>query len=705
MVIKMKIKALVAVRSGSQRVQNKNIRSFAGSSLLEIKLEQLLDIKSLDGVVVNSNDEAMLRIAEKMGCETVRREAYYASNEVSMSEVYQNMAENFSGDIIVYANVTNPLLKSYTIEKGIETYLMKSEDYDSLNSAHLIKEFLFKDGHPMNYKLEQQPRSQDLPDIYALNFALNIIEKDNMIACKNVVGRKPYIWGIDEVEATDIDNPIDFTFSEYVYIHFDEYKGERRNPAYRFVIWGFGERGKRFVRTCPRKHIAAIIDKNPQTAAECADIPFITYEDYKKDYRDYDILISVYDNQEIRNELEQDGIFTYHSLDECPPEMAGFWEGGWIDKLPIEMEPEKDYVIYGLNAYSLLLREYLINTYGLGAIDIIIEDGNDNRDQAFLKKYAFLTKRKVREGEAVLWATRFVNDRFIKGNCLEVFDFMGKIKDYEHPELMKYKNKHKGESCFIVATGPSLRVSDLDILKKNNCICFSVNRIYLSFEETDWRPDYFVVTDEKIIREYAEEIRQCEIKVKFIRDCGGQTLVKNSGKGNLQVFHQRMLNCCPDIPKFSQDLTKGIYTGGTVTYACFQIAVYMGFKKIFLIGADHNYTDNLTDTENHFHKEYSKNMVKPNHYFKEEAELAYQSARKYAEQQGVEIYNATRGGKLEVFERVDFDALFLGGGQNELRKILFISEVCAAIQKLHNAAEAGYMFRNRIRVSKEVTVW
>lgn len=220
----MKVKALVAVRSGSQRVQNKNIRPFAGSNLLEIKLKQLKNIKSLDGVIVNSNDDRMLQIAEKMGCETVKRDEFYASNDVSMSEVYKNMAENFNGDIIVYANVTNPLLKSYTIEKAVETYMLKSEDYDSLNSAHLIKEFLFKDGIPINYQLERQPRSQDLPDIYALNFAINIIEREKMIECKNVVGKRPYIWGIDEIEATDIDNPIDFEFAEYVFMRGETYK-------------------------------------------------------------------------------------------------------------------------------------------------------------------------------------------------------------------------------------------------------------------------------------------------------------------------------------------------------------------------------------------------------------------------------------------------------------------------------------------------
>lgn len=213
----MKIKALVAVRSGSQRVVNKNIRLFAGSSLLEIKLNQLKRISNIDGIVVNSNDDKMLEIASNMGCEVVKRDEYYASNQVSMSEVYRNMAENVNADVIAYINATNPLLNDKTIVQAIENYKKNISQYDSLNSAHLIKEFLFKENLPINYDLRHQPRSQDLPDISALNFAINIISREKMIECKNVVGYKPNIYIIDEVEATDIDNPIDFDFAEFVY--------------------------------------------------------------------------------------------------------------------------------------------------------------------------------------------------------------------------------------------------------------------------------------------------------------------------------------------------------------------------------------------------------------------------------------------------------------------------------------------------------
>ena len=161
----------------------------------------------------------MLNIAQNMGCETVLRDPYFASNTVSMSDVYKNMAENCDCDVIAYINATNPLLEDKTIVDAITSYkkMVAEGAFDSLNSAHLVKEFLFKDNLPINYDLRHQPRSQDLPDIAALNFTINIISREKMIECKNVVGYHPNIYLIDEVEATDIDNPIDFDFAEFVY--------------------------------------------------------------------------------------------------------------------------------------------------------------------------------------------------------------------------------------------------------------------------------------------------------------------------------------------------------------------------------------------------------------------------------------------------------------------------------------------------------
>lgn len=212
----MIFKALIAVRSDSQRVINKNIRPFAHSSLLEIKIRQLLKINELDGIVVNSNDKNMLAIAKKYCCETIERDAYYASNTVCMSEVYENMAKHIDCDVVVYANCTNPLIKTETIRQCIEFY-KENDSCDSVNTANSVNEFLFLNNSPINYKLTEQPRSQDLPPIMSLNFAVNVISKENMLKYKNIVGLNPYLYLIDDIEGLDIDTPLDFEIAEYLY--------------------------------------------------------------------------------------------------------------------------------------------------------------------------------------------------------------------------------------------------------------------------------------------------------------------------------------------------------------------------------------------------------------------------------------------------------------------------------------------------------
>ena len=211
------VKALIHVRAGSQRVKNKNIRPFAGSNLLEIKIKQLLRIPELDGIVVNTESDEMLDVAKKLGAECVKRNAYYASSTVPMNEVHRNMAENMNCDIVLCAPVTAPLVKDSTISKMIGLYFDNTDKYDSLNTAHLVKEFLWENNLPLNYNPDKLPKSQDLPNIMALNFAVNIISRDKYLECRNVIGKHPNIVPIDKEEAIDIDDELDFKLAEEMY--------------------------------------------------------------------------------------------------------------------------------------------------------------------------------------------------------------------------------------------------------------------------------------------------------------------------------------------------------------------------------------------------------------------------------------------------------------------------------------------------------
>lgn len=214
--MKQIIKALIPVRSGSQRVRNKNIKPFADSNLLEIKIKQLLRIKELDGIIVNSDSDEMLEIAKNLGAETVKRDRYYASNTVSINEVYVNLAQNCNSDIILFADATNPMISDKTIIECLEIYKNNSE-FDSVNTVNLIKMFLWKDGKPLNYSESNKPKSQDLPDIFAINSAINILSKETMIKTRAFVGENPYFYQVDDIEGIDIDNETDFEFAEFMY--------------------------------------------------------------------------------------------------------------------------------------------------------------------------------------------------------------------------------------------------------------------------------------------------------------------------------------------------------------------------------------------------------------------------------------------------------------------------------------------------------
>ena len=251
----------------------------------------------------------------------------------------------------------------------------------------------------------------------------------------------------------------------------------------------------------------------------------------------------------------------------------------------------------------------------------------------------------------------------IKNKLLQIWQFIiNSVKIfYTRICVKKFKNKHQGQRCFIVGNGPSLLPKDLDNLK--NDICFGTHRIYNIFSETEWRPDYYCVQDSNLIYQSLKDIKNLDIKHKFL-------LINKSWKYPyfpdtlyLNLFSKDFY---PEPPEFSADIAKGLYGGYTVSYMCLQMAVYMGFKEIYLIGVDHSYSVTLqpdgslsvnNEIKNHFSEK--DNLANVPQLFK--STLAYESAKKYATEHGIKIYNATRGGKLEVFERINFDELFSQG--------------------------------------------
>lgn len=212
-----KVVAIVPVRSGSKRVIGKNTRPFAGSTLLEIKVRQLLRVSGLDEVCVNSDDPAMLEIAARAGASTQLRDPDFATDTVPMSEVYADMASKVDCDEILLTHVTNPLAGADVYDACLATYYRRESDYDSLTTVADVKDFLYFDGKPLNYDPSNKPRSQDLPNIVKLTHVASVLPREMVIEKKDIVGYRPLFIKLDAFQSVDIDTPLDFEVAEWLY--------------------------------------------------------------------------------------------------------------------------------------------------------------------------------------------------------------------------------------------------------------------------------------------------------------------------------------------------------------------------------------------------------------------------------------------------------------------------------------------------------
>lgn len=228
------------------------------------------------------------------------------------------------------------------------------------------------------------------------------------------------------------------------------------------------------------------------------------------------------------------------------------------------------------------------------------------------------------------------------------------------------KDKYRGERCFIIGNGPSLNKLDMSLLRPEWSI--GVNSIFLHPEFKHGTPKHYVVEDVYVAEDRASEISQIHDRPCWF----GQYLrgiipdADNVNWINVSLDYRNR----PEFPKFCGDIREEAYVGGSVTYICMQIAYFLGFSKVYLIGFDHSYQVkedvkvdgnklvSTSDDPNHFDPSYFGKGYRWHVPNVERMERGYLRARQAFEADNRRIYNATPGGKLEVFERVDFNSLF-----------------------------------------------
>ena len=234
--------------------------------------------------------------------------------------------------------------------------------------------------------------------------------------------------------------------------------------------------------------------------------------------------------------------------------------------------------------------------------------------------------------------------------------------------MAQFKNKHLGERCFLIGMGPSLTTADLDKLKDE--VCFGCNKVYLAFEETEWRPTYYTVMDILVAENNAEEIKQVK-QQQFMPINLRKKKILNDAEN--VIWYQHYSEMDYDAGKtvgFRPNILNGIYSGGYgVLLEQIQLAYYMGFAEAYVIGVDFSFKVSKSTGEQSAHGEVLKSEGEVNHFHKdyrkkgetwtiprlELQEMAFKYAGEAFAKDGRKFVNASRVSKLDVLERADLD--------------------------------------------------
>jgi hypothetical protein len=217
------------------------------------------------------------------------------------------------------------------------------------------------------------------------------------------------------------------------------------------------------------------------------------------------------------------------------------------------------------------------------------------------------------------------------------------------------KNRHKGQRVVLVCNGPSLNIMDLSFLKKE--ICIGLNKIYLGFTKFKFYPKYYVAVNQNVLEQSAPEINALT-SVKFLSARCPKLFKANA------LTH--IINTHNPTENFHCDITQGMEEGYTVTYAALQIAFYLGFKEVIIIGMDHrfDYAGNPNESKflagrdvNHFSSSYFSNQKWDNPDLVN-SEKYYAIAKTKYKNTGRQIIDATLEGACTVFDKRDYRSIF-----------------------------------------------
>ena len=451
------------------------------------------------------------------------------------------------------------------------------------------------------------------------------------------------------------------------------------------AIFGAGNIGKTVFDLIGEENVCCFVD-NSKYGNAYLDKEIISFDQFRAAKDEMRLVVASFDfADEIRSQLDNNGIYDYAIWTQKLHERYCKFSGTYWDMLPL-------YCHNGEWFQYSLLRSFLnrdcseyssISVYCYGEIRSILEwlvkaCGIEHKVKNYLT-HGCDTEIKFRQiknsVDCLITSVRrkdneicALSEESETLSVVDLYDVVPLMPELHYPEVRQFHNAYKGKRCFVIGNGPSLRIDDLDTLNMNGEITFACNKIFLLFDNTDWRPDFYCISDVRVFECNPEEVLRLDAPVKIFTSTvlESRSFDRVHMTGKSYGVHYTMELCADNAPRFSSDISVQTFMGCTVSYdLVLQAAAYMGFEEIYLLGVDKTMTqsDKLGDVM-HFCSNYftdeeiecyanTNTQLSPN-----EIELAYKRAEAYSRKNGFRIYNASRGGKLEIFERLDFDSLF-----------------------------------------------
>lgn len=402
-----------------------------------------------------------------------------------------------------------------------------------------------------------------------------------------------------------------------------------------FYLFGAGINCEAVISFFGIKNIKGIIDSNIQLHGKSINgIEIMGVDEYIKNGQNEKIYItSYYQAESIIENLKERKIINYYK---SPYMQTGFFKSAMdiINKLNLYKYQKLCFINCSPLTESII--EILNNKY---KCDLKIIDLNyPLKESEMVVVSDAVTDKEIYE----------LNNTFGQKNIIYIEDeFKNKYK-YQNNELKKFKDINKGKRCFIVGNAPSLKYEDLEMLHNMKEVCFGVNRIYRAFENTDWRPTYYVAVDHEICKNDCDIIENIN-SIKFVRHFFNNINWKDNNIYQFGGLSSKNI-------EFSNDISDGIYIGNTVIYDALQIAYYMGFNEVYLLGVDLDFSKKINEEGRHFY-EYHNDKERLHEGNLNHILMSFACAAQIFENEGIILRNLSRAGEWQEIKRDNFDSV------------------------------------------------